>query len=86
MFGDQSHKYQMEDRDFQARKKNTADFMIEFKVLAMKADTDKLHVIFLLKNVWLDIIKIILGYPLIAVPKILKEWKVAIKGYESTEK
>jgi len=31
-------------------KKNTVDFMIEFNILAMKADTDKLHTIFLLKK------------------------------------
>ena len=31
-------------------KKNTADFMIKFYVLAMKADIDKLHTIFLLKK------------------------------------
>jgi len=37
--------------------------MIEFEVLVMKADIDKLHAIFLLKkNVRQDIIKIILGY------------------------
>ena len=35
---------------FKQRKKNTADFMIEFNALAMKADTDKLHAIFLLKK------------------------------------
>ena len=35
---------------FQQGKKNTADFMIEFKALAMKADTDELHTIFLLKK------------------------------------
>jgi len=56
----------------------------------MKADTDELHVIFLLKkNTQHDIIKTILGYPPIAMPKILKEWKAAItsvgQGYESTE-
>ena len=28
-----------------------ADFIIEFKALAMKADIDKLHVIFLLKKI-----------------------------------
>jgi len=37
-----------------------------------------------------DIIKMILGYPPIAMPESLKEWKVAItsvgQGYESTEK
>ena len=35
---------------FNQGKKNTADFIIEFKALAMKADTDKLHAIFLLKK------------------------------------
>ena len=48
--------------------------MIEFKALVIKADTDDLYVIFLLKkNVWVDIIKTILGYPPIAVPDILKK-------------
>jgi len=64
--------------------------MIEFKVLAIKADTDKLHVIFLLKkNIQQDIIKMILGYPPIAAPETLKEWKIAImsvrQGYKSIE-
>jgi len=77
-------------KTFKQGKRNTADFIIEFKALAMKADTDKLHAIFLLKkNVRHDIIKTILGYPPIAMPKTLKEWKVAIisvgQGYESTE-
>jgi len=35
---------------FKQGKKNTVDFMIEFNVLAMKADTDELHAIFLLKK------------------------------------
>ena len=73
---------------FKQERKNTAYFMMEFKALAMKADIDKLHTIFLLKkNVWADIIKTILGYSSIAVPETLKEWKVAIisvgQGYES---
>ena len=64
--------------------------MIEFDTLAMKIDTDELYTIFLLKkNIWQDIIKMILGYPLITAPELLKEWKVAItlvgQGYESTE-
>ena len=64
--------------------------MIEFEALAMKADTDDLHAIFLLKkNVQHDIIKTILGYPPIAMPNTLKEWKVVItsvgQGFESTE-
>ena len=75
---------------FKQGKKNTADFMIEFNALAMKADTDKLYAIFLLKkNVQQDIIKMILGYLPIAMPESLKEWKVAItsvgQGYESIE-
>ena len=75
---------------FKQGKKNTADFMIEFKALATKADTDKLHTIFLLKkNVQHDIIKTILGYLPIAVPETLKEWKVTItlvgQEYESME-
>jgi len=48
--------------------------MIEFKALAMKADTDKLHTIFLLKNnVWQGIIKMILEYLPIAALELLKE-------------
>ena len=35
---------------FKQGKKNTADFMIEFNALTMKADTDELHAIFLLKK------------------------------------
>jgi len=75
---------------FKQEKKNTVDFIIEFKALAMKVDTDKLHAIFLLKkNARHDIIKMILSYPPIAMPKTLKEWKVVItsvgQGYESTE-
>jgi len=59
---------------FKQGKKNTADFMIEFEVLAMKADTDELHAIFLLKkNVQHNIIKTILGYPPIAALETLKE-------------
>ena len=75
---------------FKQGKQNIADFMIEFDALAMKADTDELHAIFLLKkNVQQDIIKIILGYLPIVAPESLKEWKVAItsvgQGYKSTE-
>jgi len=77
-------------KTFKQGKRNTADFIIEFEALAMKADIDELHAIFLLKkNVRHDIIKTILGYPPIAMPETLKEWKVAItsvgQGYESTE-
>jgi len=59
---------------FKQGKKNTADFIIKFKALAMKADTDELHAIFLLKkNARHNIIKTILGYPPIAMPETLKE-------------
>ena len=55
------------------------NFIIEFETLAMKANIDKLHVIFLLKkNMRQDIIKMILGYPPITALKTLKEWKMAI--------
>jgi len=48
--------------------------MIEFDALAIKTDMNELHTIFLLKkNIQQDIIKTILGYPLIAVPESLKE-------------
>ena len=40
----------MEIETFKQEKKNTADFMIEFDVLAMMANTDELHAIFLLKK------------------------------------
>jgi len=57
--------------------------MIEFEALAIKADMDKLHMIFLLKkNVQQDIIKMILGYSPITAPETLKEWKMAITSVE----
>ena len=73
---------------FKQEKKNIVDFMIKFKALAIKVDTDELYAIFLLKkNIWQDIIKIILGYLPIAALETLKEWKVAITSvgqeYES---
>ena len=37
-------------KSFKQGKKNTANFIIKFKALAMKVDTDKLHTIFLLKK------------------------------------
>ena len=75
-------------KTFKQGRKDTANFMIEFEVLAMKVNTDKLYAIFLLKkNVRADIIKTILGYLSIVVPKTLKEWKMVIisvgQDYES---
>ena len=37
-------------KTFKQGKRNMADFIIEFEALAMKADTDELHAIFLLKK------------------------------------
>ena len=37
-------------KTFKQGKQNTADFIIEFEVLAMKAETDEIHAIFLLKK------------------------------------
>ena len=37
-------------KTFKQGKRNTVDFIIEFEALAMKADTDELHTIFLLKK------------------------------------
>jgi len=59
-------------------------------MLAMKTETNNMHTVFLLKkNIQADIIKTILGYPPMAAPNTLKEWKVAItsvgQGYESME-
>ena len=51
-----------------------ANFIIKFEALAIKADTDDLYTIFFFKkNIQVDIIKTILGYTLIVVPKTLKE-------------
>ena len=76
MFSDKSKAADAEWKieTFKQGKKHIVDFIIEFKVLAMKADTDDLYAIFLLKkNVQYDIIKTILGYPPIAMPDTLKE-------------
>ena len=64
MFSDKSKAADAEwkIKTFKQGKQNIADFIIEFEALAMKADTDELHAIFLLKkNVRQDIIKTILG-------------------------
>ena len=77
-------------KKFRQGKKHIANFIIEFEALAMKAETDDLHVIFLLKkNVQIDIIKMMLGYPPMITLETLKKWKVAITSveqeYKSTE-
>ena len=77
-------------KTFKQDKKHITNFMIKFEALAIKTETDDLYTIFLLKkNVQIDIIKIILGYLLMAALETLKEWKTVIisvgQGYESTE-
>ena len=70
MFSDKSKVADVEWKieTFKQSKKHIVDFMIEFEALAMKADTDNLHAIFLLKkNVQHNIIKTILGYPPIVI-------------------
>ncbi len=59
---------------FRQGKKHITDFMIEFKVLVIKAEIDDIHIIFLLKkNIRSNIIKTILGYLPIVAPELLKE-------------
>ena len=59
---------------FKQGKKYIDNFIIKFEVLAMKAETNDIHVIFLLKeNIQTDIIKTILKYLLIAAPETLRE-------------
>ena len=52
IFGDKIKAADAKQRieSFKQGKWNTVDFMIEFNILAMKADMDGLHVIFLLKK------------------------------------
>ena len=78
-------------KTFKQEKKNIVDFIIKFEALAIKTNTNELYAIFLLKkNTWHNIIKTILGYPSIAIPKTLKEWKVVVilveQEYKSTKK
>ena len=59
---------------FKQGKKYITNFMIGFKALAMKAKTNNIHTIFLLKkNIRTNIIKIILRYLPMAVPEILRK-------------
>ena len=90
IFSDKSKAADAEQKieTFKQDKKHITNFMIKFEILAMKAKTDDLHVIFLLKkNIQPDIIKMILGYLPMAALEILREQKVAItlvgQRYES---
>ena len=69
--------------NFKKVKKHITNFMIEFEVLAMKAEVNDIHTIFLLKkNVRSDIIKMILGYLPIKALESLNKWKVVIISVE----
>jgi len=68
-------------------KKYVVNFIIKFKALVMKAETNNMHAIFLLKkNVRSNIIKKVLGYLSIVVSETFKEWKVAIPLVEQEYK
>ena len=61
----------MPNRRLRQGKELITDLIIEFETLAMKAKTDNVYTIFLLKkNVRNDIIKAILGYLLMVVLKL----------------
>ena len=48
-------------------------------IIELKAETDDMYAIFLLKkNIQMEIIKTILGYLLMAASEMLREWKVVI--------
>jgi len=64
--------------------------IIIFKILAIKVETNDIHIIFLLKkNIRSDIMKMILEYLSMAIPTSLKKLKIEItlvkQGYEFTE-
>jgi hypothetical protein len=76
--------------DFKQGGQHINDFILKFGVLREMAKIDDQHVIFLLKqHAKHDIIKIILGYPPIAIPSELDKWFEAIqcvgKGPEATQ-
>jgi len=69
--------------NFKKVKKHITNFMIEFEVLAMKAEANDIYTIFLLKkNVRSDIIKMILRYLPIKALESLNKWKVVIISVE----
>jgi hypothetical protein len=76
--------------EFKQGNQHINDFVIRFGVLRETSNIDETHTIFLLKrHVKSDIIKIIMGYPPVAIPSDLKEWFTAIqsvrKGQEATQ-
>jgi hypothetical protein len=88
--GDTTEIARIQIEEFKQGNQHINDFMIKFGVLRDTAKVDETHAIFLLKrHVKHDIIKVIMGYPPVAIPTTLKEWIEAIqsvgKGQESTQ-
>jgi hypothetical protein len=73
--GDTTEIARIQIEEFKQGNQHINDFIIKFGVLRDTAKVDEAHAIFLLKrHVKHDIIKIIMGYPPIAIPDTLKEW------------
>jgi hypothetical protein len=88
--GDRTEIAQKQIEDFKQGGQHINNFIIQFGVLKEMSKVDNQHAIFLLKqHVKHDIIRIIMGYPPVAIPSDLKEWIKAIlsvgKGQEATQ-
>jgi hypothetical protein len=88
--GDRTEIARSQIKEFKQGGQHINNFIIKFGVLKETAKIDDQHAIFLLKqHVKFDIIKVILGYPPIAIPSKLNDWIEAIrsvgKGQESTQ-
>jgi hypothetical protein len=88
--GDTTEIARIQIEDFKQGNQHINDFIIRFGVLRDTSKIDETHAIFLLKrHVKSDIIKVIMGYPPVAIPSDLKEWISAIqyvgKGQEATQ-
>jgi hypothetical protein len=79
--GDRTEIARSQIEEFKQGGQHINDFIIKFGVLKEMAKIDDQHAIFLLKrHVKYDIIKVILGYPPIAIPSVLDEWIEAIQS------
>jgi hypothetical protein len=88
--GDTTEIARIQIEDFKQGNQHINDFIIRFGILRDTSKIDETHAIFLLKrHVKSDIIKIIMGYPPVAIPSDLGEWISAIqsvgKGQEATQ-
>jgi hypothetical protein len=90
LLGDTTEIAQIQIEDFKQGNQHINNFIIRFGVLKDTSKINKTHAIFLLeRHVKSDIIKIIMGYPPVAIPSDLSEWISAIqsvgKGQEATQ-